>query len=249
VLTVRYEVLSLQPGELVLDLGCGAGRHSFEALRRGAYVVAADIDDAVLKDVRAWMTAMIDEEGGPGSKGAGSAGTGSGAQASVNAYDLPFPDDSFDRVIVSEVFEHLPEDERALAEVRRVLRPGGSVAITVPRMWPELVCWGLSPEYHSNEGGHVRIYRRGQLLRRARRAGLIPYARHHAHALHSPYWWLKCLVGVRRDEAWLPSTYHRFLVWDIMKPHRWVSRLERALDPLMGKSMAIYFRKDGTYAD
>jgi SAM-dependent methyltransferase len=160
-----------------------------------------------------------------------------------NALRLPFGDESFDRVIASEVLEHIPDDTKAMSEIARVLKPGGTMAVTVPRYWPEVVCWLLSKEYHSNDGGHVRIFRRAQLLRRLERAGLARYDNHHAHALHVPYWWLKCLVGVRRDEARLPSLYHRFLVWDIENGKPWVRRLERTLDPVMGKSLVLYLEK------
>ena len=226
-LTLDFDRLGVAPGELVLDLGCGAGRHSFEAQRRGAHVVALDLDDAVLKDVNEMMKGI-----GP-----------SGSCTVGDALRLPFADASFDRIIASEVLEHIPEDSAAMAEIARVLKPGGSVAVTVPRCWPEGVCWLLSKEYHSNAGGHVRIYRRGQLRGRLEGAGLDGYASHHAHALHVPYWWLKCLVGVRKDEARLPSVYHRFLVWDLENGKRWVRRLEGALDPVMGKSLVLYLEK------
>ncbi len=45
----------------------------------------------------------------------------------------------------------------------RVLKPGGALAITVPRWLPERICWALSDEYHANEGGHIRIYRADEL--------------------------------------------------------------------------------------
>ena len=73
---------------------------------------------------------------------------------------LPVPDASVDRVMASEVLEHIPDDVTAMAEIARVLKPGGRVAVTVPRYGPERICWALSDEYHANEGGHVRIYRR-----------------------------------------------------------------------------------------
>ena len=72
---------------------------------------------------------------------------------------MPYADGTFDCVIASEILEHVPEDDRAIAELVRVLKPGGSLAITVPRWLPEKVCWVLSDEYHANEGGHIRIYR------------------------------------------------------------------------------------------
>ena len=226
-LTLDFERLGVRPGELVLDLGCGAGRHSFEAQLRGAHVVAVDLDDAVLKDVNEMMKGI-----GP-----------SGSCTVGDALRLPFADGSFDRIIASEVLEHIPEDAAAMAEISRVLKPGGTVAVTVPRYWPEGVCWLLSKEYHSNAGGHVRIYRRSQLLGRLEGAGLDGYGSHHAHALHVPYWWLKCLVGVRKDDARLPSAYHRFLVWDLENGRSWVRRLESTLDPVMGKSLVLYLEK------
>jgi SAM-dependent methyltransferase len=231
-LTVRYETLRLSSGETVLDLGCGGGRHTYEALRRGAHAVAADLDGAALKDVKAWAEAMLEVESLPEEATA--------TCVSADALGLPFADASFDRIIVSEVFEHVPLDERAMSEVRRVLKPGGRAAVTVPRWWPEIVCWILSREYHSNEGGHVRIYRRRQLIRRLRKAGLYAFEAHHAHAIHAPYWWLKCLVGVRREEAFLPSLYHRFLVWEMTSTRGWVRSFERLLNPFMGKSLVLY---------
>ena len=85
---------------------------------------------------------------------------------------LPFDDATFDRVICSEVLEHLPDDRAAMRELARVLRPGGTMAVTVPRYGPELVNWALSDEYHAVKGGHIRIYRRRQLLERLRASGL-----------------------------------------------------------------------------
>lgn len=234
-LTIRTSLLGSKSGERILDLGCGAGRHTFQALRAGAVVVAVDLDDAAAKDVYAMAAAMSDEgEIPPG---------GMAAATVADALTLPFVDASFDRVIASEVLEHMLADEVAMAEIFRVLRPGGTLAVSVPRAWPESVCWALSKEYHSNSGGHVRIYRRGQLSRRLRRAGFALYASHHAHALHSIFWWLKCLVGVRDDEHRAVKAYHRLLVWDIVRGPRSIRLIEGLLDPILGKSVVLYLRK------
>ena len=128
----------------------------------------------------------------------------------------------------------------------RVLRPGGTMAVTVPRWLPERICWALSDQYHGNDGGHIRIYRAGRLAARLRRAGLLVTASHHAHAFHSAYWWLKCAAGVDNDTAPLVRLYHRFLVWDITNPTPAVRRLERALDPLIGKSLVLYANRPAT---
>ncbi|HET6793918.1 MAG TPA: class I SAM-dependent methyltransferase [Acidimicrobiales bacterium] len=234
-LTVRYDRLGLRRGDRVLDLGCGAGRHAYEALRRGADVVALDASDAELKDVSAVMRAMAEDGDAP----AGALG----ATVNGDACRLPFPDGAFDRVIAAEVLEHIPADRGAVAELARVLRPGGTMAVTVPRFGPELVNWALSDAYHEVEGGHVRIYRRSALAARLEAAGLVVTGSHHAHALHSPYWWLKCAVGVDREDHPLVRAYHRLLVWDITRAPRATRTADRLLNPLMGKSLVLFARR------
>jgi SAM-dependent methyltransferase len=156
---------------------------------------------------------------------------------------LPFADASFDRVIASEVLEHVVDDETAIAEVARVLRPGGLAALSVPAAGPERANWALSAAYHEVEGGHVRIYAKRELVRRCERAGLEVVGSHHAHALHSPYWLLRCAVGVDRADNPLVAAYHRLLVWDITRRPFVTRAVERILNPLIGKSLVLYAKK------
>jgi SAM-dependent methyltransferase len=233
-LTVDYDLLDLCPGMTVLDLGCGEGRHAFEAYRRGAHVVAVDWGVSEVDTTKRWLGAIAEAGEAP-----------AGARYEVVRGDLlhlPFPDASVDRVIASEVLEHIPDDAAALAEIARVLKPGGRVAVTVPRYGPERICWALSDAYHANEGGHVRIYRGDVLRDRLSAAGLVPGAQHHAHALHAPFWWLKCAVGVDRDAA-VVRAYHRLLVWDLTKRPLLTRAAEKVLDPLFGKSLVVYADK------
>lgn len=235
-LTVDYDRLGLYAGDRMLDIGCGFGRHSYEALRRGADVVSSDFSLPELVEVDQTVTAM-------GEYGELPDGVAS-ASCNGDVTRLPFPDGSFDRIIASEILEHIDDDVGALRELVRVLRPGGTFAATVPATFPEQICWKLTDEYHAPkvEGGHVRIYGRGELALRMSQAGLEVFHSHRAHSLHSPYWWLRCAVGVTRDvdDNPLTSAYNRFLTWDIMKRPTVTKLADRALNPVLGKSLVVY---------
>jgi SAM-dependent methyltransferase len=231
-LTVDFDQFPIAPGDRVLDLGCGGGRHAFELYRRGAKVVAFDQDAEELEAVNTMFYAMSQEGGLPPE-----------ADATVvrgDVLSLPFPDGSFDAVIAAEVLEHVPADEAAIAEIFRIVRPGGQVAVTVPRWWPEQINWALSREYHDVPGGHIRIYKGSEVTERLEQAGLKVRGGHHAHALHSPYWWLNCAFGRQS----LPSrTWNKMLVWDIMKAPKLTRTAEKILNPVMGKSLVVYADK------
>ena len=235
-LTADYDRLGLRGDDRLLDLGCGFGRHAYEAARRGAHVVAVDAGRQEVVGVQATFGAMAEAgEIDPSVVGIG--------VVQGDALALPFPDQSFDRIIASEVLEHIPTDSQAMAELARVLRAGGTMAVTVPRAGPEALNWLLSKEYHDVPGGHVRIYRRSTLAGRLRDVGLLPSGWHHAHGLHAPYWWLRCLVGPSNDDHRAVAAYHRFLVWDIERRPRTTRWMDRLLNPLIGKSFVLYLRK------
>lgn len=231
-LTVDLDLFGVDAGHRVLDMGCGGGRHAFAVLRRGAHVVAFDADQGELDGVRLMADAMAAE----GEVPAG------GALECVrgDALDLPFDDASFDRIIAAEVLEHIPDDVRAIAELVRVLAPGGRIAVTVPAALPERINWMLDSDYHDTPGGHVRIYSKGELADRLRGAGLEVRGSRRAHALHSPYWWIRCAGGVNRDDRWLAKRYHDVLVKQIMEDPPALRALDDALNPVLGKSLILY---------
>ena len=234
-ITVDFDKLNIKPGDRILDIGCGPGRHSCAAYGlKETVVVGADLsfDDVCEARDRLRYHDEIGVHGG---------GTWDTMVADVTA--LPFQDHAFDLVICSEVLEHIPNDKDAFKELIRIVKPGKDLVVTVPRFFPERICWSLSDEYHNANQGHVRIYKKNELRKGLESEGVRFYGYHFAHSLHSPYWWLKCLVGPTREDSMAVNLYHRFLTWDIMeKP--WITRfMDRLLNPLMGKSLVLYFKK------
>ena len=229
-LTVALDKLALTPGAAVLDVGCGRGRHTHAiAQRDGVLAVGIDLS---FDDVKASRDAffMIPESDGWG-------------VANADALRLPFSDSVFDAVVCSEVLEHLPDYRAALAEIARVMKPGGALAVSVPRAWPEKICWRLSKGYRKTPGGHVRIFNAGELRGAIEHAGFAFVSRGSAHALHSPFWWLKCLLWDRRDTHPVVRAYQRVLEWDLMKRPLLTRVMESMLNPVLGKSIAMYFER------
>ena len=239
-ITVDFKRLPLKPGDKILDMGCGEGRHTAKASEfSGTLCVGSDRshDDLVTAAEKLNFHHQLISDP-----------RGKWTLARSDIGQLPFKDRCFDGVICSEVMEHIPGEEMALKELVRVLKPGGTLVVTVPRFWPETLCWILSREYHHTPGGHIRIYHKYELIRQVRRQGMLFKASHHAHALHTIYWWLKCLAGVHRTDVGLVNLYHKLLVWDLMEKPLTTRALERILNPIMGKSMVLYFQKPASCA-
>lgn len=105
-----------------------------------------------------------------------------------DACKLPFPENAFDFVLATDIIEHIEDDNRALAEINRVLRPGGQALITVPAFQS---LWGLQDD----KAFHVRRYRRRPLLERIARAGLtVKDSYHFNYLLFVPIWGARQII-------------------------------------------------------
>ncbi|MCE5262240.1 MAG: class I SAM-dependent methyltransferase [Deltaproteobacteria bacterium] len=231
-LTVDFRRIPLRPGIRLLDAGCGSGRHLCEPFRTpGVDVVGVDLNRGDLGKARGYLSLMSGEK------------SGRWVVAQADVTQLPFGDGSFDVVVCSEVLEHIADNRAAVQELVRVLKPGGDMVVTVPRFWPERICWAISRAYHQEPGGHIRIYRKPELKHLLESAGVRCRGIRYRHGLHSPYWWLKCLVGHKNDDFPLVVAYRKFLEWDIIRHPPLTAWMERILNPLIGKSIIFYLKK------
>ncbi len=236
-ITIDFNRLSISGRCSVLDIGCGSGRHTAAAFDRSAgLVIGADTKINDLSEAKDRL--LLHESLGHQDKN-----SGRWALTGADITRLPFADHRFDVVLCSEVLEHIHDHHRAIAEMVRVLKRGGQLVVSVPRGWPEAVCWALSRDYRRSEGGHVRIYAWKKLVEIIQSSGVRHLGMHFSHSLHTPYWWLKCLLGPNRDDVWPVRQYHRFLTWEMMQQPRLTKCLERCFNPLMGKSVVLYFGK------
>jgi SAM-dependent methyltransferase len=231
-LTVDLARLELRPGELLLDAGCGEGRHCYGALERGTRVVGLDLDLASLRPAVGGLRTRGRELGSLGEMIQG------------NTFALPFRNASFDAVICSEVMEHVHDYTAAARELARVTRPGGRVAVTIPTATSENLYLRVGDDYFESLGGHIRIFRPRQLAEGLARAGLATVGVGFAHALHTPYWLLRSLAGLpRADENRLVCAYRRFLIRATASPG--MARLEGVLNYCFPKSLILYAEKRG----
>lgn len=231
-LTVDFRQIRLHAGMRLLDAGCGGGRHLCEPFRTpGIDVAGVDLNRSDLCKARGYLSLMAGEA------------SGRWVVAQADVTKLPFADGSFDVVVCSEVLEHIQDNLAAVRELVRVLKPGGDLVVTVPRFWPERICWAISRAYHHEPGGHIRIYRKTELMALLEAAGVRCRRIRYRHGLHAPYWWLKCLVGHKNDDFPPVRAYRKFLEWDIIRHPPLTAWMDRILNPLIGKSIIFYLKK------
>jgi SAM-dependent methyltransferase len=228
VLTVDLARLGLRAGDWLLDAGCGGGRHCFGALDRGAHVVGLDLDVPSLRIARA---GIHERRGRADEKLHGGVLRG-------DVFQLPFPDGCFDRAICSEVMEHVHDYGAAARELARVVRPGGTLGVTIPTATTEWFYWLATRRYFESPGGHIRVFQPRQLARALARAGVRVDGVGFAHAFHSPYWGVRALIGLDDEKAAPTRAFRTFLVKAAFSGR--LSRIERMFDWVWPKSLVLY---------
>jgi SAM-dependent methyltransferase len=237
--TIDCDRLALAPGMRVLDAGCGQGRHSVELLRRGCRPCAVDLATADLRYARYLLVDLARRQHAerPGSDPDAFPPLPFGVLRG-DTERLPFPDGCFDRVLCSEVLEHVASPERAAAELARVLKPAGLLAVSVPTPVTEWLFRYASDDYFNSPGGHVRIFTFRRLRRLLAEQGLEVVDLHFEHAFHSVYWWVRCVFGLHAEGHPAIRHFKKLLTHALFSPP--LARMERRLNWVLPKSMVVY---------
>ena len=234
-----FEYLDPRGGERILDLGCGRGFH-LQLLSQlfGSIAVGLDRDDEDLRRA--------------------TENSNSSRILRGNAYALPFADNSFEKVLMTEVLEHLEHERGVLSEIHRVLRPEGVLAVSVPHAhYPFL--WDPIGSIWTALGGrpirkgplvgiwtnHLRLYTPSELETVVRSAGFrveeIEEATHYCFPFSH---YLLYGIGKRLvDSEWAPSSFRKgvdrsgvcservrpsFFVRLGLGPLRWIDRFNES---------------------
>ena len=230
-LTVNFRQIPLDRGDVVLDAGCGEGRHTFECFRHECAVLGMDLSHQSLLKARYVLGQMEKRKEAKGRV----------LLLRGDALRFPFADETFDKIICAEVIEHVDDDRKGVAELARILNAGGKIAITVPTRLTEHVYDFLSREYFRTPGGHVRKVIPHVLARNMEESGLRVYGVGFAHAFHFPYWMLRCIFGLHRENALIPAIYRKILYYCLFsKPLR---LMEKFCNYFFPKSIIIYAQK------
>jgi len=230
----------------VLDLGSGNGRHTIEACRWPVRVVSVDVDRDELQRARYYLRAP--DGANPYGEYNRQFKPGVAGWADfilADAQHLPFKDGAFDKVLCTEVLEHIPDDRAGIRELHRVAKPGSDVAVSVPNYWPERAFWTLSWEYWHTPGGHVRVYKPGQMARYLQELGFEMRAIRRRHAFQSLYWFIRCTFGKDNDRNLLTHNMFRFVNFYHNSRLPILERIEAVVNLVLGKDQVHYTRKPG----
>ena len=223
----------------MLDVGCGQGRHTAELCRWDCRAVGVDLSVDELKVAKNVLSY----------KHWAHEATGHGDFLAVDATRLPFRDATFDRIVCTEVLEHIPNDKAALRELVRVLKPGGLMAVSVPNYLPEVLFWTISWGYWHSPGGHIRIYRPGEMADALKENGLELYAQRLRHTIQTVYWFFRCAFNIYNENFFITRYLQKFVQWHYARRVRLLEYLEAFVNPVFGKDLVLYARKPPSSSD
>lgn len=219
------------PGAVILDAGCGDAPHSAFFAGQDVTIILAD----VLPDSVALAAAATAR--------AGSAATV--RELVTDCAPLPLPDASVDRVVATEVLEHVPDPAAFLAELVRVSKPGALLLLSVPDARSEELQRPFAAPDYFVPPNHVRVFAEGQFQALVRDAGLSIEHRQF-DGFYQSLWWSFFWVSAQPEvkEPWHPLLAHWMRTWAALLATDRGPELKAALDAVIPKSEVIVARKD-----
>lgn len=218
----------VQLEDSVLDVGCGDGGFITYCANRGAEVTFVDIDPGKI---------IENEKRLQDSPARGIHGLVS------DANPLPLPDSRFDKVICTEVMEHVENPATFLAELVRVGKPGAQYLLSVPDPASETVQQQVAPQLYFEKPHHIRIFAREDFLRLVSDAGLIIEKQTTYGFFWSMFWAFFWTCDQDLAEPWHPLLQHWGRTWETLLSMRDGPRIKEALDDALPKSQVIIARK------
>ena len=218
--------LSITPELEILDIGCGEQPHSAFFMDRDVRIILADIDPAVLS------------AGATAARGKGDVATLE--KLLTDTDPLPLPDASVDRIVCTEVLEHVADPRQFLGELVRVARPGARILLAVPdHRCEELQKVFAAPE-HFLPPNHIRVFAPGELIGLAESFGLEVTHQQFDGFFHT-LWWLFFWISAQPDLAppWAPLLESWSQTWDILLDTDRGLALKHELDQVLPKSEII----------
>jgi SAM-dependent methyltransferase len=229
---INLDALEVVPGSQVVDVGCADG-HLARAL------AAANID-VIGVEPEQYLRDRFQRH-------AATAGPGRATVVAGTVEQLPFDSQSVSAVTITEVLEHVDDPGRAMAELHRIMRPGGVLCLSVPTAFTERLFWRLHPQYPVNTT-HVRIFTRARLSELIRRARFEIVTWEGRNAQASISWIFHSLLRSHSDHAgnitehlWVDRVLGR--LWAVLRRARLEAPFVKVANRLLPKSWYVYCRR------
>jgi len=226
---INFDLLNLNQQSKILDVGCGTGTILIPLWENGYQAIGVDPQlDELFKvldnsDSLAKFKVFV---------------------TCARGEDLPFDSNIFDIVTCSEVLEHVQSPELILSEIHRVLKPGGTLCITVPGYLTERIFGLMHPKWFEYSG-HKNIFRKGKLVSMLRDCGFEPFSLKGKRGFYTYFWFFHCLVRTKYNCLGQPLEHRRltnllFSFWRLLEKLMLKPYLEGILNRFLPKSILIY---------
>ncbi len=231
---IVLDYLDLQPGDSILEIGCSIGTQARQLAALGYRVYGVDTELALVQR----FNALAREENLWPDQASALVGDGG---------RLPFSNGAFACVIATEVLEHTADPARVLDEVRRVLKPSGTLCLAVPTENTERLFGRLNPKW-AEYSGHLHIFSASRLLSLAAQAGFMVMRTRGESFEWSVFWLFFAALRTPFDFTGTP-TAHLLLVrifwktWRILNALRIWPPIQKIGDRRFPKSIYVYAQK------